>query len=142
RDLDPLGTEAAIAGDDDIEPTGQGTAETFERLSPHHHRLAEGLCLETLQIARQAPRQTAVAPDDAVPCDGRVDDDPHRSVPPDVGIIPRSVRPARVICVRVPSAASANNRAACGSRVRTPGPGARRKSAGPSCPENSPGPKS
>ena len=58
--------ECRIAADDQILSPRQRTANAVPGFASHDDRVAEGLRLEVLQVARQVPRHFAVAADGAV----------------------------------------------------------------------------
>lgn len=68
-----LGTfqaQVRLATDDDVEAPRQGPAERVPGLATHDDRLAQGQCLEVLEVRRQVPGQLVVAADDAVVREG------------------------------------------------------------------------
>src|SRR3546814_8188771 len=58
-DLGTLGLESRIAGDDEVRAARQRLADRPPGLAAHHHRLAERLRLEELEVAREVTGQPA-----------------------------------------------------------------------------------
>src|SRR3546814_4434598 len=56
-DLGALGLEGGVAGDDEVRAPRQRLADRLPGLAAHRHRLAEGLRLEELEVAREVPGQ-------------------------------------------------------------------------------------
>ena len=78
-----LGPIGRIAADHDVgTPRQRPSREALPGLAAHDEGLAHRARLEALHVARQAPRQSVVAPDDAVLGDGCVDRDIHQPLLP------------------------------------------------------------
>jgi hypothetical protein len=57
---------AGMAREHEVFAAGQGVADAFKRLSPHHDDVAHGHFLEPLKIVRQIPRDFPLRPNHAV----------------------------------------------------------------------------
>ena len=58
--------ERRVAADDQILSPRQGAADAVVGFAPHDDGMAEGLCLEVFEVARQMPRHGALVADGAV----------------------------------------------------------------------------
>ena len=71
----PVGLPAGIAGDDDVAAARQDSRQRFERLAPHHQRLAHRQRFDAAEIGGDVPGHAPVLADHAIV--GDRDDEEH-----------------------------------------------------------------